>query len=328
MATQSTKPLAIYYEHPDWFRPLFTALDARGVPHDRIDARGHWHDPAARAWPHRVVFNRLSPSAYLRGAGSAIPYTTQLLEHLEGHGVRIINGAAAWRTEISKTSQIALLERLGLPHPATRVVHDAAGALAAAGGLRFPVVVKPNVGGSGAGIRRFDTPDELTDALETLDFGLDRTALVQEFSPPAGSSIVRVEVLNGTFLYAIRIHTTGDTFDLCPADVCLGVDGRQLTRTACAADATTNDLRVESCSPPHDVIADVERITAAAGIEIGGVEYLIDERDGSRRYYDINALSNFVADAPSVIGFDPFERLADWLEAEVAAADAALEEVA
>jgi hypothetical protein len=35
-----------------------------------------------------------------------------------------------------------------------------------------------------------------------------------------------------------------------------------------------------------------------------------------RVYYDINALSNFVADGQKVVGFDPFARLADWLEAE------------
>jgi hypothetical protein len=45
-----------------------------------------------------------------------------------------------------------------------------------------------------------------------------------------------------------------------------------------------------------------------------------DARDGQLYYYDVNALSNFVADAPNVIGFDPFVRLADYLEAEAAAA--------
>ena len=57
-----------------------------------------------------------------------------------------------------------------------------------------------------------------------------------------------------------------------------------------------------------------------AGIEIGGVEYIVDDRDGKRLYYDVNALSNFVADGKRVLGFDPFERLADWLEAEAAKA--------
>ena len=55
----------------------------------------------------------------------------------------------------------------------------------------------------------------------------------------------------------------------------------------------------------------------AAGIDVGGIEYIVDDRDGEIYYYDINALSNFVADAPRVIGFNPFERLADFLEEEV-----------
>jgi hypothetical protein len=73
---------------------------------------------------------------------------------------------------------------------------------------------------------------------------------------------------------------------------------------------------VEGYQPPATVVADVERITAAAGIEIGGVEYVVDERDGRLYYYDVNALSNFVADAPRVVGFDPFARMVDWIERE------------
>lgn len=36
---------------------------------------------------------------------------------------------------------------------------------------------------------------------------------------------------------------------------------------------------------------------------------MIDDRDGKLVYYDVNALSNFVADTSHVIGFDPF---ANW----------------
>jgi glutathione synthase/RimK-type ligase-like ATP-grasp enzyme len=144
--------------------------------------------------------------------------------------------------------------------------------------------------------------------------------LVQEYIPQESGRIVRVEVLNGRFLYAIRIYTAGDEFNLCPADVCQNVDGLALERAACAVDAPKNGLRVEAYTPTPDIIASVERIMKAAGIEIGGVEYFIDDRDGELYYYDINALSNFVADAPRVIGFDPFARLADWLEEELAQA--------
>jgi len=46
------------------------------------------------------------------------------------------------------------------------------------------------------------------------------------------------------------------------------------------------------------------------------VEYVIDEPTGRLLYYDINALSNFVADPERIVGFDPYARLADFLIAE------------
>jgi hypothetical protein len=55
----------------------------------------------------------------------------------------------------------------------------------------------------------------------------------------------------------------------------------------------------------------------AADIDVGGIEYIVDDRDGNTYYYDINALSNFVADATRVIGFNPVENLADFLQDEV-----------
>ncbi len=139
---------------------------------------------------------------------------------------------------------------------------------------------------------------------------------MQEFIPARDGHITRVEVLGGDYLYAINVFGTADNFNLCPADICLTTDGVALDRAACPADAPKNKIRVEGTTPPDDAVADVERIMEAAGIDIGGVEFVVDDRDGQRYYYDINALSNFVADAPRVIGFDPFERLADYLEAQ------------
>jgi hypothetical protein len=59
---------------------------------------------------------------------------------------------------------------------------------------------------------------------------------------------------------------------------------------------------------------------AAAGLDLGGVEYLIDARTGVPTFYDVNALSNFVADAPNVVGFDPFVDLVDLIVARAGSA--------
>jgi hypothetical protein len=317
----AAQSLAILHEHPDWFRPLFQELDRRDLPYRRLGAEAAGWEPGGEDPPFRVLFNRMSPSAYLRGGTAAIHFTRHLLTWLEGRGVRVINGTRAYETEISKASQMELLHRLGLPFPRTRVVHDPAGLPKAAEGFLFPVAVKPNVGGSGAGVVRYDTPEALEAAAREgrIGTGIDGTLLLQEFIVPEDGRIVRVEVLDGNFLYAIRVYTPGDDFNLCPADVCQTTDGVELERGACPVDAPKNGLRVEGYLPPAEVVDEVERIMAEAGIEIGGVEYLEAADGRGRFYYDINALSNFVADAPRVVGFDPFERLVDWLEVIVAA---------
>jgi biotin carboxylase len=330
MSITGNWPLAIYHEHPQWFGPLFAELEQRGVPYQRLSAARHRFDPAERD-RYALVFNRMSPSAYRRGAGQAIAFTTAYLAHLERQGVRVVNGHRAWQVEISKALQLSLLEGLGLPYPRSRIFDDPADVLGVVEGLRFPVVVKPNVGGSGAGIQLFDTVVELGDAVARglVAWGIDGTVLVQEYVRPEAGRIVRVEVLGGRYLYAIRVYAPAGTFDLCPADACRRLDGVELSGAACAANAAARGLRVEAYEPPAEVVAQVEAIAAAAGIEVGGVEYLVDADGRGPFYYDINALSNFVADAPRVVGFDPFGRLVDYL-LEAAAAEPAIsrEEVA
>ena len=309
--------IGIYYEHPHWFAPLFAELDRRGTPYTRLHAEHHSFNPADRP-PLDLVFNRMSPSAWLRGHGDAVFYTHHFLAHLERHGVRVVNGTRAFQAETSKALQLSVLRELGLPYPQARVINDPTDAPAAAEALEFPIVVKPNVGGSGAGVQRFDNPAQLAVAVATgsIELGPDHTALVQQFIPSEEGRITRVEVLGGRFLYAIRVYSSGETFNLCPADVCQTTEGAELVRSACPVDAPKNGLRVEGYEPPQQVVREVERIAAACGIEVGGIEYAIDERNGQLYYYDINALSNFVADASRVVGFDPFARLADFLESE------------
>ena len=323
MPSANDLPIAIYYEQPNWFKPLFAELDRRGVNYVKISAVEHTYSPESHPeQKYAVVLNKMSPSAWNRGHGDQIFYTLGVLEHLESRGVRVINGTRAFRSELSKAAQLVMLERLDLPYPKTRIIHRPSQAVAATEGLRWPVVVKPNIGGSGAGVKRFDSVEALETASQTPDglmLGMDTTSLVQEFVPARGAFIIRVEILDGKFLYAIKIHITGETFDLCPADICKMPTGVDLDRAACPIDAPKNGLTVERFDPEPEVISEVERMMEAAGIELGGVEYMIDDRDGRRLYYDINALSNFVADGDKVLGFDPFKRLADWLEREAAA---------
>ncbi len=298
--------LAVFYEHPQWFEPLFRVLDRRGIRYARVGVAGHRFDPADRAAPAPVVFNRLAMSSFLRQDEHAIFYSHAALAHWEAAGARVINGSDALAVDSNKARQLSLFSALGLAIPATRVVHRRADLVAAAEGLRFPLMVKANVGGSGAGIVRYDSLDELRMWAEdgTTPVGVDGVALVQEYVPARDGRVVRCETLNARFLYAIALDGAGSTFDLCPADVCAA------DRAASGAPAIT----ITAFKPDAATISAVERVAQAAHLDVGGVEYMIDDRDGAARFYDINALSNFVANPLEVLGYDPHEPLVDFLQ--------------
>jgi Carbamoyl-phosphate synthase L chain, ATP binding domain len=310
--------LAFLYEHPQWFAPIFAELERRNFPFQRIFIPDHFYEVGSRQAGFKVLFNRMSPSANSRQHGSGIFHTLAYLDDLQLQRVRVINGARAFRYEISKAAQASLLNSLGLRFLPSRVIHADHQAVAAAEGLRYPIIVKANTGGSGKGITRFNTKAELTAAVVAgrLDLGNDSVALVQEFVPARGGFITRVETLGFKYLYAIKVHLSGETFDLCPADICQTSTGQALDN-ACAVEASKAGLKVEGYIPPPKVIEDIQCIVRAAGIDVGGIEYIVDDRDGNIYYYDINALSNFVADAQRVIGFNPVENLADYLQDEV-----------
>ena len=294
--------LAILYEHPLWFEPLFAALVARGIDFEKIDLTSHSFDLAAPP-PARVILSRVAMSGFLREPEHPIFYAAALLEHWRRGGAHVLNGPEVIAIDSSKARQMSLVASLGFAIPDTRVVHRLADLLAAAEGMAFPLLVKANIGGSGAGIARYGSLEELAQSIVdgSVPRSIDQVLLLQDYVPPRGGTILRVETLAGRHLYTLEVESSGDSFDLCPADACVAQPGRAA-------------IGMRAVDPPTEIIAAAEAIAQAVGLDVGGVEAVIDDRDGEPRFYDINALSNFVARPLEVLGWDPHERLVDMLE--------------
>ena len=290
--------LALLFEHPLWFLPLFDALERRGVDHVALRPDGHF-DPADRSVPARVVLNRIAMSSFLRADEHPIFHAMALLDHWRRAGARVINGPEVMAIDTSKARQLSLIASLGLGIPATRVVHRTADIEAAAATLSFPLVVKANIGGSGAGIMRYESMDQLRASIadKFLPSSVDGVLLVQDYVPARNGTITRIETLDRKYLYALDIAGAG-AFDLCPADACQ-IPGAPIPMV--------------SADPGPALREAAEAIAGAARLDVGGIEVMIDDRDGVPRFYDINALSNFVAKPLDVLGWDPHDRLVDYL---------------
>ena len=311
--------LVVLFEHPEWQKPLWAALDRRGIDYAALDLKRAAFNPDA-APQSALYFNQASPSAYVRGNTRAVPLALSLMRCLEQGGARVLNGSRAFWLEISKSAQTALMGGLGIPHPRALAFNDVETALEQ-WTPGWPALLKPEQGGSGARMFLLNSADELRRLLRDQPslWLPDNLLLLQEYFPvdPA-RGIVRMEFLGGRLLYAMRVVSHG-AFNLCPSEVCNPQDGAAAHCTV-PPQAPTKPVEFHPFAEvPAAAVAMGEKIMRAGGLDVGGIEYL-EAPDGRLVFYDVNANSNLRAPIGQAFGFDPFERVVDYLSEQMAVA--------
>ena len=309
--------LVVLHEHPEWQKPLFAALERRGIAYTPYDLK-HAAFRNVESPRARLYFNQASPSAYVRGNTRAVPLALAYMRTLERLGARVLNGADVFALELSKSAQATLLHTLGIDTPWTITFNDVGALRAYADRMRWPAMLKPDQGGSGARIHVVESLAHVESIL-AADPSLwlpDNLFLLQEYLPhDTEQGIVRLEFLGGELLYAMRVKTHG-RFNLCPSPVCNPDEGDG----ACDMPAAQAPAPPVEFYPygdvPHAAVETALTIVRAARLDVGGIEYL-ETLDGRRVFYDINANSNLRPSVAASFGFDPFERVVDFLEAEL-----------
>jgi len=167
---------------------------------------------------------------------------------------------------------------------------------------------------------------------DKFEDSVDGITLVQQYIESPQGCIYRAEFVGGKYLYTVRVDT-GGSFNLCPADNCRvevaesAADAeltREVTRGAAAPIIESIDLsgyhldntptfstgiEIDSAGdmftiiddPRPDLTAAYERFLAANGIDVAGIEYIIDKA-GVAYTYDVNTNTNYNADAEARAG--------------------------
>jgi glutathione synthase/RimK-type ligase-like ATP-grasp enzyme len=327
--------LVVLYEHPEWQKALFAELQRRRIsflPFDltraafslsKLHTAGRAGGADNRA---PLYFNQASPSAYVRGNTRAVPLALAYMRSLELMGARVLNGADVFSLELSKSAQATLLKTLGIDTPQSITFNDVGALRAYAADMRWPALLKPDQGGSGARIQVVESFEHAQEIFrrDPSIWLPDNLFLLQEYLPhDPEQGIVRLEFLGGELLYAMRVKTHG-RFNLCPSPVCNPDEGAGTCDVAVSRilpdPSHPRDSRPVEFLPfpevPADAVATAKRIVQAAKLDVGGIEYL-ETDDGRRVFYDINANSNLRPAVAAAFGFDPFERVVDFLEAQL-----------
>jgi glutathione synthase/RimK-type ligase-like ATP-grasp enzyme len=309
----STPDLIVLHEHPEWQKPLFSALERRGVSFAPFDvtraAFSNVEVPRAS-----LYFNQASPSAYIRGNTRAVPLALAYMRTLELLGARVLNGADVFALELSKSAQATLLRTLGIDCPRSVTFNDVGALREHAADVGWPALLKPDQGGSGARIRVVNSFEEIESVFhaDPTVWLPDNLFLLQEYlDHDTERGIVRLEFLGGEFLYAMRVKTHG-RFNLCPSPVCNPESGSGLCAVPEDAAAASPVEFLPYLEVPRDAVETATRIVRAARLDVGGIEYL-ETSDGRRVFYDINANSNLRPSVAAAWGVDPFERVVDFL---------------
>jgi hypothetical protein len=231
-----------------------------------------------------VFWSRMSASSHTRGHPYAKDQTRGLLSWLQASGRRVVNGRAVLDLEMSKVEQLVALRAAGFDVPRTIAVAGQAELAAAARKLPAPFISKHNQGGKGLGVRLFASHRDFDAYLDGQDYQppVDGITLLQEYLQPRQPSITRVELVGGSFVYAISADTARGGFQLCPAD-------------ACAAGESAPDepgLFTVLDGFDHPIVGRYLDFAARHGIEIAGFEF-IETADGRLVTYDINMTTNY-----------------------------------
>ena len=308
----------VIHENPAWLEPLAKALDIEALPwRDWFLDRGVFD--LSRPPPEGVFYNRMSASSHTRDHRYSAELTASVLAWLAGHGRRVVNGPRALDLEISKTRQYAALEAAGIRTPKTVLVAGKEHLVAAArrhfdGG---PVILKPNRGGKGLGVRLLQQADALAAYLDSTDYEppVDGLHLLQEYVRAPQPLITRAEFIGGRFLYAVEVDAS-DGFELCPADICVVEDA------FCPASAEGDGVPRAKFTIIDDIDAGLKQrygaFLAANGIEVAGIEFIADA-NGVFYTYDVNTNTNYNPDAEARAGRSSMTALARFLGGELAA---------
>lgn len=282
----------VLHDNPDWYPPFATAFDAAGLAHREWLLDGGSID-LGEVPPDGVFWSRLSASSPTRNRPHAKEYARAILDWLESHERRVVNGRFVVEMEVSKVRQLAALRTFGIDVPATITVMGREHLQNAARRLPLPFITKHNQGGKGLGVRRFDTLEAFDAYIASDEFEapVDGITLLQEYVRPAGGVITRVETVGYEYIYAIHADAERGGFQLCPSEAC------EIDEFGRPKDAPSLFSLREGFKHPI-----IDRLLAFARqyrIEIGGFEF-IESADGRLLVYDVNTNTNYNPDVEAV----------------------------
>ena len=219
--------------------------------------------------------------------------------------------------EISKSLQYKELESFGIKTPKTIYCSNKESILKSANVFTKPFITKHNRGGKGLGVKLFNSKKELDSYVSSGNFepSIDGITLLQDYIDANPKVIKRVEFVNSKFLYTVEVDAS-EGFELCPAcpEDQNDILEKQIIGEFCPT--TGNKFKIIKNYNNDELIKKYEKFISANGIEIVGIEYVVDKK-GEIYTYDVNTNTNYNSQAEKNSEIKGMRSIAKFLKEEL-----------
>ena len=198
--------IGILYESVEWSNlHLCELLNGAGVESELINLET---EPISleRIFKHKLVVNRLFPSAPLRGYQKAFQLAGNILQLINDHQIPMINSYQAYAYDWSKMRSDQALTKAGIPIPQCYANFSAAAEFSAIN-LRYPCVLKPDCGGRSLFTYILHNQKEFEEKLRKLP---RMPFVIQDYIKPVKDYIARIEIVGENIMSIMKRYVGAD----------------------------------------------------------------------------------------------------------------------
>ena len=279
--------IGILYESDEWSnRRLRDCIVLNGVEAEMIFMEDAELNNGGE-WSHRMYVNRVFPSADMRGHTASISKTKHLLNCLESKGIPTVNSYEAFLYDCSKWKTYLILKDEGFTVPTTLRFGATNVDEISIKQMKYPLVVKRDCGGRSYDLQIIRTEE----AWEDLKRTMARTEwILQEYIEPVKGYTTRIEVVGDSIITVLKRFIGKDAVSSYSAG------SRYETYRNC----------------PPEIIEDSMAVLKILNVEMGSLDFIENENEEAC-LIDVNTTSNFTPDYVPLLGFDPVDKMAEYI---------------
>jgi RimK family alpha-L-glutamate ligase len=278
------KIAVLYYGEPQWTEEqLLLFFEAKGAEIDLIE---YSDIDSVDFSSYDVVFNRIYASVANENDFSFSDHIDKL-KMIEGAGVKLINSSFASVCDYDKYVSSMTMTEAGVLNPTTEKVSTVEEIREFMVKHNVPVIVKPNTGGRGLDIMKFDNESDVPDDLFSNVKSHSNDFIVQTLAKSSESKDYRVFVLGDDVLFA-------NTRTL--------VDGWLGSRSQGSKIEVINEVE-------EDLVSFCVKATKSIKSEMNSLDIVKTEEGFS--VIENNPTPNFNEQYVEMFGFNPVEKIVD-----------------